>query len=106
MATDKTPKGGRGLTAPYQTTHLRIPIGMKRFVQEQIDDYKQQVLSGKIPPDHEYRYIPTNNLASLPPIDIILPEVEKILKRKKGAKDALSKLLTSLYGFDVMEYLD
>lgn len=34
------PKGGRGKTAPYAQTHIRVPLPIKDRVQQIIDEYR------------------------------------------------------------------
>lgn len=43
------PIGGRGKRAPYQTTHLRVPIPLKSTIEAMIDDYRAVVLDGEPP---------------------------------------------------------
>lgn len=40
-------KGGAGNKAPYESTHIRVPVPIKDKVQSMVDDYKKSVLSGK-----------------------------------------------------------
>ena len=37
-------KGGRGITAPYQTTHCRVPIPLKEVIDKLVNEYKQLVV--------------------------------------------------------------
>lgn len=39
------PKGGRGKTAPYKSTHLRVPEPIKDRIQAIIDDYRESLLN-------------------------------------------------------------
>lgn len=39
------PKGGRGKTAPYKTTHLRVPEPIKDRIRVIIDDYRENLLN-------------------------------------------------------------
>lgn len=34
------PKGGRGKKAPYETTHIRIPIPLKSKIEKLIQEYR------------------------------------------------------------------
>lgn len=34
------PKGGRGKKAPYETTHMRIPLPLKLQIEKLIEDYR------------------------------------------------------------------
>jgi hypothetical protein len=41
--------GGRGKVAPYQTTHLRVPLPLKSKIEALIDDYRAVVVDGQSP---------------------------------------------------------
>jgi hypothetical protein len=75
-------KGGRGLKAPYETTHVRVPVPIKEKVQKIIDDYKNDIA------DAEGAILEYEEAVEL---------ANKILKSKKGASISLSKLLTGIY---------
>ena len=34
------PKGGRGKKAPYETTHMRVPLPLKAQIEKLIEDYR------------------------------------------------------------------
>jgi hypothetical protein len=78
-------KGGRGLKAPYETTHVRVPVPIKEKVQKIIDDYKNDIA------DTENDILEYEQAVEL---------ANKILKSKKGAAISLSKLLTGIYAID------
>jgi hypothetical protein len=78
-------KGGRGLKAPYETTHVRVPLPIKEKVQQIIDDYKNDIVDAG---NDILEYEDAVELA------------KKILKSKKGAAISLSKLLTGIYRVD------
>jgi predicted RNase H-like nuclease (RuvC/YqgF family) len=44
------PVGGRGLKAPYETTHVRVPIPIKASVQALIDDFRERQIQSSIKP--------------------------------------------------------
>ncbi len=44
------PLGGRGLKAPYETTHVRVPIPIKASVQALIDDFRERQIQSPIKP--------------------------------------------------------
>lgn len=84
------PRGGRGIKAPYETTHLRIPIPIKPEIEKLIDNYRASVLDG-IEPEND-------DLISLQ--DAI--ELYKKLTRSKVIRiDTVAKLLTAIYKTDV-----
>lgn len=79
-------KGGRGVKAPYETTHVRIPTAIKQRVEELSEAFKQ----GKL---HD-----TNQPIKL---DEAVTAAREILKRKKSARVSIESLLTSIYGEDI-----
>jgi len=84
------PIGGRGKKAPYETTHLRIPIPIKPQIESMIEAYRLSVIDG----------IDSPNSDLLPLGDAI--ELSKKLLRSKTAKtDTIIKLLTGIYGSEV-----
>jgi vacuolar-type H+-ATPase subunit I/STV1 len=44
------PVGGRGLRAPYETTHVRVPIPIKASVQALIDEFRERQTQSPIKP--------------------------------------------------------
>lgn len=79
-------KGGRGVKAPYESTHVRVPVPIKHMVEDLIQAYKD----GEIDEKRE-----------LPPIDEVLVTAREILKKRKSAKVSIESLLTSIYGKDI-----
>lgn len=86
------PKGGRGHIAPYQTTHLRVPVPIKAELEKIIEDYREAVLEGN---EFVKEQLLTLEQAKL--------KAKEVLKSKKGAKKSIAILLTSLYGTKVIE---
>jgi hypothetical protein len=80
------PNGGRGQTAPYQTTHVRVPLPIKTEVEKLVARYKESQLL-KIGDQR----MPSVNAAEL---------ARKILEHEKSAKAAMNQLLTELYRVD------
>lgn len=81
------PKGGRGIKAPYETTHVRVPVPVKDHVQSMIDRYK------------EHGTLDVEN--SLTTFDEAVISAQAILSQKKSARVSMEKLLTAIYGQDV-----
>lgn len=79
-------KGGRGKKAPYETTHVRIPVPIKEIVEKLSADYKE----GN----------PTE-LVNAIPLDKALEEAKRIMRSKKSAKVSMQNLLTAIYSVDV-----
>ena len=86
------PVGGRGKVAPYETTHVRVPVPIKEAVNKLVNEYRESLLS-----DNNYG----NNNPKILAFDEALEISRKILKSKKGAKESMSKLLTAIYSQQV-----
>lgn len=78
-------KGGRGIKAPYTTTHVRVPVDLV----EKVEELKQHYFDTKTTPQ---KPLTRNEAISL---------AREILKQKKSARISLSKLLTGLYGSEI-----
>lgn len=76
-------KGGRGIKAPYETTHIRIPVPLKAQIEALISDYRQseqnEFVKEQMQPDEAVEY------------------AREILKQKKSASVSVQKLLTAIY---------
>lgn len=92
------PKGGRGHEAPYETTHVRVPVPIKAKVDRLIDDYRKTILTGNQPETEKHDIGYAVSLTTLGEAKAI---AQQILKQKKGAKLSLEKLLTALYEGEV-----
>lgn len=77
------PKGGRGIKAPYETTHVRIPVPLKAQIEALIADYKQG----------EKDEFSKEQLDSAEAVQV----AREILKQKKSASVSIQKLLTAIY---------
>ena len=95
------PTGGRGKRAPYETTHIRVPVPIKWKVEKLIDDYRAEVIDGK----------PPENPSSIPTISIVPPSLEdaliyadQLLRAKKSKTEAIKKLLTYIYAEVVTDF--
>jgi hypothetical protein len=85
-------KGGRGLKAPYETTHIRVPVPIKEKIQGMIDAYKES-LDPNVGSDSTDKLLTRNEAIEL---------ANTILGQKKSARVSLSKLLTAIYGEDIV----
>lgn len=94
----KKPKGGRGHRAPYDSTHVRVPVPVKPKVDRLIEDFRRLVLDGEKPEREIYNCPDSMTLTSLGEAIAIAHD---ILKQKKSAKVSIEKLLTALYGGEV-----
>ena len=84
------PLGGRGKKAPYETTHLRIPVPIKPDIEKLIDSYRLFVIDGIETQD--------NGLMSVEDAKLL---TRKLIKAKTSKIDTLIKLLTSIYGVEI-----
>lgn len=84
------PIGGRGKKAPYETTHLRIPIPIKPQIESMIEAYRLSVIDGIDSPNSD-----------LLPLGDAIELSKKLLKSKTAKSDTLAKLLTAIYHTEV-----
>lgn len=81
------PSGGRGIKAPYETTHVRVPVPIKSDVEKLIERFRE---GGETKSE--------NMLTSLDDAIVI---AKSILAQKKSSRVSMSKLLTAIYGQNV-----
>lgn len=79
-------KGGRGLRASYETTHVRVPLPIKEIIEKIANQYRD---TEEVP-----------NLDFLNS-DEMIELARKILRHKKSARISLEKLLNSIYKQDI-----
>jgi hypothetical protein len=109
--------GGRGKKAPYETTHVRIPVPIK----ERVENLKDLYINGELEQHDKtisenneladkYRGLMTSNDSQLSPVknnlidlDKALLEAKSILKFKQSARKSVVKLLSALYGVQIVE---
>ena len=84
------PLGGRGKKAPYETTHLRIPVPIKADIEKLIENYRLSVIDGI-----EFQ---DNGLMSVEDAKLL---TRKLIKAKTSKIDTLIKLLTSIYNVEI-----
>ena len=80
-------RGGRGVKAPYESTHVRIPVPIKDKVEQLSQAYKDGRLD-----ELEPQFMSLENAAEI---------ARSILKQKKSARVAMEKLLKEIYGEDI-----
>ena len=101
----KSTRGGRGHVAPYETTHARIPVGIKPYVTFVANCYKQSVEDGTdsnfvLTLESTMENITMNKAVNENNIRQLALEVVKLKKQKKSTKVALNNLLTAILGED------
>ena len=99
------PRGGRGIKAPYEQTHVRTPLPIKEQVESLVNAYREAVLTaGETPLEeveipfeihwkHEEKSSPVSH-------DKAVEIASELLKQKKSARESLSKVLTAIYGIE------
>jgi len=95
------PVGGRGIKAPYETTHVRVPVGLKPKFEKEIDTYRGLVLAGKLDPNQLVEKLDDSVDDRIMFFSEALAEAKKIISQKKSSRQSLAKLLTAIYGVDV-----
>ena len=101
----KSTRGGRGHVAPYETTHARIPVAIKPYIEFVSNSYKQSVEdqtdgSFALTLESTMENITMNKGVNENNIRQLALEVVKLKKQKKSTKIALDNLLTAILGED------
>lgn len=92
-------KGGRGKQAPYQSTHIRVPEPLKDVLQAICDRYRETLdIEQALACDTTVSDKPVNLLTRSDAVEL----ATKILGQKKSAKVSLSKLLSAIYGQEIV----
>lgn len=81
------PIGGRGVKAPYESTHVRVPKPIKAEVEALIEQFH---LGGEAHAEKK-----------LTSLEDAVVAAKSILIQKKSAKVSMNKLLTAIYGQNV-----
>lgn len=84
------PTGGRGKKAPYETTHVRVPLPLKDHIDQLIEDYRLSIIEGIDRPSSE-----------LIPLDEALLIAQKLLRAKTAKNETVAKLLTGIYKTEI-----
>ncbi|MFN7296421.1 MAG: hypothetical protein ACK5VA_05650 [Pseudanabaena sp.] len=97
----KSTRGGRGHVAPYETTHARIPVAIKPYVNFVSDSFKKSVEDGTdgnfvLTLESTMENITMNKAVNENNIRQLALEVVKLKKQKKSTKVALDNLLTAI----------
>ena len=101
----KSTRGGRGHVAPYETTHARIPVAIKSYIEFVSNSYKQSVEDSTdgnfvLTLESTMQNITMNKAVNENNIRQLALEVVKLKKQKKSTKIALNNLLTAILGED------
>ena len=90
------PVGGRGLTAPYVTTHVRIPVDIKPQVEVLVSNYRNEILGTGY-----HNLLTASDDNSLPTLEQATELALRIVNSKQSARKSMSLLLTAIYGKDI-----
>lgn len=97
------PKGGRGLKAPYETTHVRVPVPIQEPIQSFIDEWKQLKISGN--ESDTINPLTTldasKKLTDKCDLDRAVKLAHNVLKQKKSARVSLERFLSEVYQEDI-----
>lgn len=93
------PVGGRGKTAPYISTHVRVPIPVKHIVELVIERYRERLERQKIHPnvdDNSEEYLRSkseqnNPLTTYENINKAIEILTQSLKLKSNAGGAIKE---------------
>ena len=89
------PKGGRGVSAPYQTTHIRVPVPLKEEVYSLIEKWH---ISQTLDEPKEGSEDPKESTGyPLDDLDLVIAIAEQILKKRKSAKVSVELLLRAIF---------
>lgn len=109
------PVGGRGIKAPYKSTHVRIPEPIK----DRVEHLKELYLTGTLEQNdeliardaklaREYEKMLTGSIQEpelkqnlLPTLDEAVLLAKQALRRKKSARDTVATILSNLYKIDI-----
>ena len=83
------PLGGRGVKAPYTTTHMRVPLPLRAEFETRIESYREYLLTSNECDTIE---------KSLTGLSEAIEEAKLIVRSKKSARQAMARLLTAIYG--------
>ena len=86
-------KGGRGHKAPYESTHVRVPLPVKDKVEAIINEFRNK---GEVETEEKIA-------SDFVDLDEAVEFARSILSSKKSAKVSLQKLLTCIYGVKDIE---
>lgn len=96
--TDPIAKGGRGHKAPYETTHVRIALGIKPVVERLSAVYRQKFLGKINPPDTNGATELIERVeAALSPVVSPVEDYQEVCVRYSYAVGARSSLYTHGY---------
>lgn len=82
-------KGGRGKKAPYDTTHVRVPLPVKAEVDAVVERFRN---GGRTQQELVNKY----------DLDRAIQLANDALKQKKSARATMSRFLSEMYGQDII----
>jgi hypothetical protein len=95
-------KGGRGKKAPYQSTHVRVPEPIKPAVEALIERFRLLVVEEGLTTDDAASQVEAQPQADCYSKEQIIEAARYGLRSKKGAWRSVEKMLTALFGEEVI----
>jgi len=89
---------GRGNKAPYEQTHMRIPLPIKPQVEAIVAEYRASVLNGAGVTPVEPSEATKAELPQLPTKDEAIAKAHEIAKESKKGSRHLLQLVEYIYG--------
>lgn len=93
------PKGGRGVSAPYKTTHVRVPVPLKDEVSNLIEAWHNSQNAFDSEEGLEKSEDNVNRLLDDP--DLVIAIAHEILKKKKSARVSIELLIRAIFGEEI-----
>lgn len=92
------PVGGRGIKAPYETTHLRVPVPLKEQFEVVINDYKEKVTQDN---NLLTSYQISGNNSVLMSLEDAKKRAKYWIKRKQKKESMFAAFLSEIYQTEV-----
>lgn len=92
------PVGGRGIKAPYESTHIRVPVPLKPQIEAIIEDYRE-VVTQDINLLTSYQI--SANINPLTGLQEAKQIAKKHLRAKREKTQMIANLLSDLYQTEV-----
>lgn len=95
------PVGGRAKQALYETTHVRVPVPIKPYVEAVIKRFHAVLDPNAVEENSLTNLQDAINSAKGVDLEEATAIAKEILKQKKSARVSIEKLLTVIYGKNV-----
>lgn len=95
------PVGGRAKEALYKTTHVRVPVPIKPYIEATIKHFYDVLDPNALEENLLTNLQDATNAAKGIDLEEATAIAKEILKQKKSARVSVEKLLTTIYGQNV-----